>query len=158
MGLMQRNKGKRFEREIAALMRERWPTVVVRRASQAERADNPDVFVESGPERLRQLWLELENAKAPSPHAKLMQAEGDIRAWNERRGFSADAVTRVPFVVWHRLAARSIQVTSRLWCFDWLMAGPMPYARPARMQIATIDSLDFFELLARVQQPSEVAA
>lgn len=148
---MQRNKGKRFERDIAALLRDRWPLAVVRRSSQAERADNPDVFFESAPERLRALWLELEDAKAPSPHAKLMQAERDIRAWNERRGFSTEALTRVPFVIWHRLAARSIQVTSRLWCFDWLMPGPTAWERPARMQIATVDSLDFFELLARVE-------
>jgi hypothetical protein len=65
MGLMQREKGKRFEREIAMVIRTRWPLVLVRRASQAERADNPDVFV---PGRLR--------GRPRDPRALLARAAG----------------------------------------------------------------------------------
>lgn len=111
MGRMQREKGKRFERDIANVFRERWPNAVVRRASQAERADNPDVFVADGPELLKQLWLELQDARDPTPGAKLVQAEGDIAHRHYHRG-------RLPIVVWHRLRERRVNVTTRLWVVD----------------------------------------
>jgi hypothetical protein len=118
MGRMQREKGKRFERDIATVLRERWPDALVRRASQAERADNPDVFAEGGPRVLERLWLELQDARKPRPLDKLVQAEEDAARWYEKRtrdeGLQLGA-RRYPVVVWHRLAERGIQVTTRLW-------------------------------------------
>lgn len=118
MGLMQRRKGKEFERKVAARLRETWPEAIVRRASQAERADNPDVFVEGGPSILARLWLELEDAKSPRSLDKLEQAEGNAALWWARRGESV--LFRLPIVVWHRLAERTIWATTRLWIVDVL--------------------------------------
>src|SRR5690348_17139606 len=102
---MQREKGKRFERQIAAVLRGVWPDAVVRRASQAERADNPDVFVEGGPALLRRLWLELQDAAQPTPALKLAQANGDRREWEHKRPGEPE---RYPVVIWHKLGARTI--------------------------------------------------
>jgi hypothetical protein len=121
MGLMQREKGKRFERGIASEIRERWPDAVVRRASQAERADNPDVFVEGGPPALRCLWLELQDAKSPTPAAKLEQAIRDVTAWQDRRGLSSSrSWARWPVVVWHRLGERTTWASLPLWVLRML--------------------------------------
>lgn len=121
MGLMQRNKGKRYERAIAAELRAIWPDAIVRRASQAERADNPDVFIEGGPPVLARLWLELQDARVPTPMQKLEQAERDAVAWYacrvERYGHEP-AMQRLPVVVWHRIGERQSHVTTRLWVLD----------------------------------------
>jgi hypothetical protein len=120
---MQRRKGHDFERKIAALFRQHWPDAVVRRASQAERADNADVFVEGGPPILARLWLELQHARKPTPFAKLQQAEGDIACWRSRRAVTTSA--RLPVVVWHRTGDRSADayVTMRLGVLDFLRFG-----------------------------------
>jgi hypothetical protein len=110
MGRMQREKGKRFERAVAAELRKRWPDAVVRRSSQAERAYQSDVFIEGGPPLLSRLWLELQDARNPTPLAKLEQAERDIAT--TRRG---DALA---VVIWHRLGARECNVTMRLRVLD----------------------------------------
>jgi len=112
MGIMQRQKGKRFERQIASLLRERWPNAVVRRASQAERADNPDVFV-VGNAALERLWLECQDARSVTPLAKLEQAEWDIAAHERHRG-------RLPVAVTHQLGSRTVYATTRLWVLDTL--------------------------------------
>ena len=114
MGRMQRTKGKVFERKIAAELRTIWPDAVVRRASQAERADNPDVFIEGGPAILGRLWLELQDAAQPTPLMKLDQAEHDALSWGGMRA----GQTRFPIVVWHKLGARTVNVTMRLWVLD----------------------------------------
>jgi hypothetical protein len=113
MGRMSREKGKRFERAIAAELRKRWPDAVVRRSSQAERAYQSDVFIEGGPPLLSRLWLELQDARNPTPLAKLEQAERDISAAG---GF------RLPVVVWHRIGERRTNVTMRLWVLDAIRA------------------------------------
>jgi hypothetical protein len=120
MGLMQRQKGKAFERKIAAMLRSHWPEAVIRRASQAERADNPDVFIEGGPPILARLWLEMQDARAPTPIEKLGQAERDIHAWNVRRGVAYQLDHRLPVAIWHRLGERKIWVTTRMWVVDAL--------------------------------------
>lgn len=128
MGLMQRNKGKRFERDIAARLRSVWPDAVVRRASQAERADNPDVFIEGGPPILARLWLELQDARQPTPDSKLFQAEKDADLYLRRRvgGMASPGLggypktDRLPVVVWHRLGERTTWATMRLWVLDEL--------------------------------------
>lgn len=145
MGLMQREKGKRFEREIAGILRERWPSAIVRRASQAERADNPDVFVEGGPPLLGRLWLELQDARKPTPEAKLEQAERDSSAWFMRR---EERERRLPIVIWHRLGERSTWATMRLTTLLRLYLGPsfMPFAsaHPIAMELGAL-----LELVAR---------
>ena len=113
MGRMQREKGKRFERQIAAELRAIWPDAVVRRASQAERADNPDVFIEGGPPILSRLWLELQDARVPTPRLKLEQAEADVWRWQAERRI--ERAHRLPVVVWHRIHGTVIYVTTRLW-------------------------------------------
>jgi len=110
-------KGKVFERRIATALREQWPNAVVRRASQADRADNPDVLVEAGPPVLSRLWLELQDARAPTPTDKLKQAERDVARWQSTR---MPSVPRLPVVVWHKLAERTIWVTTRMWVLDVL--------------------------------------
>lgn len=142
MGKMQREKGKRFERQIAAELRAIWPDAVVRRASQAERADNPDVFVEGGPPLLGRLWLELQDAAQPTPALKLAQADGDRREWERKR---PDAPGRLPVVVWHKLGSRVINVSLRLWALDEIRQ-----ARPACAGCSptvTMDLHSFVQLL-----------
>lgn len=136
MGLMQREKGKRFERDIAALLRERWPSALVRRASQAERADNPDVFVE-GHATLERCWLELQDAREPRPRDKLVQAERDIAG----RKHVGD---RWPVVIWHKLRERAICVTTRLWVLDQIRGDVQDLERG---QVVTLELGEFLELL-----------
>lgn len=110
---MQREKGKRYERQIAALLRTVWPDVDVRRSSQAERAYQSDVYISGGPSVLGRLWLECQDARNPTPLAKLEQAERDIAAHARRD-------QRVPIVIWHRFGERQSYVTIRLWALDEL--------------------------------------
>lgn len=147
MGRMQREKGKRFERLIADELRRRWPEAVVRRASQAERADNPDVFCEGIPV-LERLWLELQDARAPTPEAKLAQAEADVLAWQARRGFGVDRLgpgERWPIVVWHRLGERTTYATTRL-CTLLILAGGVPLQY--RVEVVTMDLAAMLDLIA----------
>lgn len=146
MGRMQREKGKRFERDIAARLREFWPDAVIRRASQAERADNPDVFVEGGPPVLARLWLELQDARRPTPEVKLEQAEDDACGWLARRPFSPSAQQRYPVVVWHELGARSVHVSTRMWVLGALVYG---IADVGSMVMVTLGLDDFLEILRR---------
>lgn len=132
MGLMQRRKGRAYEQAIARTFRERWPDCVVRRASQAERADNPDVFIADGPELLKRMWLELTDGRAPDPSAKLAQAEGDIAHRTYHRN-------RLPIVVWHRLGARKSFATTRLWVID-AIRGQLVNVRDDEITM-TLDSL-----------------
>lgn len=105
MSKMQRVKGKVFEREIARLLRERWPGADVHRSSQADRARNSDVVVVGGPLAASSLWLELQDAARPTPEKKLEQAERDVQAGGGER---------LPVVIWHKLREREIWATCRL--------------------------------------------
>jgi hypothetical protein len=115
MGLMQRQKGKRFERAIATALRVRFPNAVVRRASQADRAHQSDVYISGGPLLLSRLWLECQDARVPTPLVKLNQAERDVDSgimhWDVRQ-------SRLPVVIWHKLGAREIHATMRLGTLD----------------------------------------
>lgn len=150
MGKLSREKGKRFERHIAGVLRTYWPDAVIRRASQAERADNPDVFIEGGPPVLSRLWLELHDARNPVPMAKLEQAEQDITEWLRRRPMAL--VNRMPIVIWHRTGERISNVTSRLWVLDELRGITSTNMQAVTMQLA------FFEgLLLTAAQAKEAA-
>ena len=141
MGLMQREKGKRFERAVADQLRTRYPKAIVRRASQAERADNPDVFAEGCPV-LERLWLELQDARQPTPLAKLAQAERDAAAWAASRRAGA----RWPVVVWHRLGERTTWVTLRLAVLLDLVA-PLPDVQDERDHAVQLDLEAFLSIL-----------
>jgi len=107
----QREKGKTFERKIARILRSRWHHALVRRASQAERAHNPDVFVEDGPRVLKRLWLELQDSALPTPSAKLEQARRDIAA-DPRRYERGNH--RLPAAVTHQLGSTRILATMEI--------------------------------------------
>jgi hypothetical protein len=107
----QREKGKTFERKIAAMIRARWPGALVRRASQAERAHNPDVFIEGGPRILQRLWLELQDSAHPTPIAKLDQAVRDVAS--DPRQY-ARGEHRLPVAITHRLRSQEITATIAL--------------------------------------------
>jgi hypothetical protein len=115
---MQREKGKRFERDIAARLREVFPAADVRRSSQADRAANSDVVI-TGEPLLERLWLELQDARDPTPLVKLQQAERDIEL--VRR---TSVNLRLPVVIWHRIHERASQVTTRLWVLDEIRGRP----------------------------------
>ncbi len=112
MSRMQREKGKRFERVIAGMLRERFPLAEIRRASQAERAYQSDVFA-TGHDRLARCWLELTDARSPNPVHKLEQAEGDVQARHETRLRLGQEPNLWPVVVWHRIGERHVSVTMR---------------------------------------------
>lgn len=137
MGLMQREKGKTFERKVAAVIRERFG-VTVRRASQAERADNPDVFVEVGPTPLTRLWLELQDARQPTPGKKLAQAENDATAWQDARSGMSGYVSRWPVVVWHKLGERTVWATMRLNTLLDIVQ-PIPDAESESREVVTVE-------------------
>lgn len=115
MSAMSTRKGKVYERLIASKLRARFgsDTVDIRRTSQADRAANSDVIATGHPV-LERLWLEIQDARKPTPDAKLLQAERDIAGHEERGG----STYRLPVVIWHRLGERTHQVTTRLWVLD----------------------------------------
>lgn len=114
MSLLSRTKGKTFERRIAAILRQHFPNAVVRRASQADRAHQSDVYVTGGPALLSRLWLECQDARQPTPLRKLEQAERDVQRAFEDGGPSG----RLPVVIWHEYGAREIHATMRLWVLE----------------------------------------
>lgn len=123
MGLMQREKGKRFEREIADSLRKWFPgnsgmPVLVRRGSQAERADRPDVYFEEGPELLKRLWLECQDSRTPTPEAKLVQAERDV---------AVRAIRAYPIAVVHRTGARDVTATMRFETLRYFIGGAVSH-------------------------------
>jgi hypothetical protein len=69
MGLLSRNKGHAWEREVARRFREIFPDAQIHRASQArEGADGADV---AGVPRF---WIECKHQRQPSADAALRQA------------------------------------------------------------------------------------
>lgn len=146
MGLMSREKGKSYERKVADMLRKRWPAVIVRRASQAERADNPDVFVE-GNWVLAKLWLECQDARKPTPRDKLRQAEVDVLSWQHRRGLPVDRVrSRWPVVIWHRLGERTSYATMRVNTLLDIVQ-PIPDAESELREVVTVELDAFLRML-----------
>lgn len=153
MGLMSRRKGRAFEQRIARIFRERWPDAVVRRSSQAERAHESDVFIAGGPRVLSKLWLECQDARNPTPIAKLEQAEHDSEHVDDCEPRFLDR-TPVPVVIWHRLGAREINVTLREWAYDYVR-GIVPGLR-FNTAALTLSLDDFLDVLT--ETPREEAA
>jgi hypothetical protein len=105
------SRASAFEQKIAAMIRARWPGALVRRASQAERAHNPDVFVEGGPRILQRLWMELQDSAHPTPSKKLEQARRDVE--RDPRSY-AHGEHRLPVAITHKLGSPTIEATIRL--------------------------------------------
>lgn len=139
MGLMQRRKGKSYERTIAIKLRAKWPEAVVRRASQADRAHESDVFVKGAcPKQARQVWWELQDSRKPTPLAKLEQAERDIA---ER----CPGEERHAVVVWHQYGCRDSQATMRLVTLAHVASFTYGGFKPQSDLVVTVD---FDDLLA----------
>lgn len=108
MALLSRTKGKRGERAVAAMIRARFPHLAeqVRRSIQSREAEESDVTGLPG------FWIEVQDARAPTPLAKLEQAERDRDRSLTRKLDLAVAVT-------HASGARSWQATFRA---AWLLS------------------------------------
>lgn len=103
MGKMQRDKGKRFERQIAKKLRERFPKHAdeIRRSIQSRQAEESDVTGLPG------LWIECQDAAVPTPLKKLEQAERDVIVAKLEEEL-------IPIAVTHKSRAKDIRVTLRL--------------------------------------------
>lgn len=102
MGKVSRDKGKTFERWVAAQFREAYPFLSsVRRSQQGGGAEQSDVAGVPG------LWIECRDGVADMSRAKLEQAEGDV--------YRAQS-SAIPIAVCHRARAPmdSTQVHLRL--------------------------------------------
>ena len=149
MGLLSRTKGKVFERRICAILRERWPDIVVHRSSQADRAYQADIVVESGgPAVLRKLWLECHDSKAPNPRAKLEQAERDLCALIPEWHWLYDSPTAV--VVWHRTGERTHWVTMRLHGLVLMPGASDAVVTDDLPQLVTLELGEFLDMLEGV--------
>jgi hypothetical protein len=134
----QREKGKTFERKVSRIIRARWPGALVRRASQAERAHNPDVFVEGGPRILQRLWMELQDSANPTPHAKLEQARRDVAA--DPRRYETG---RVPVAITHKLGATMIHATMNIGDLMEILDPNRSHVEPGEVTMTLGQLLDF---------------
>lgn len=142
--MRSRRKGKVFERTVADIYRQRWPTATVRRGQQGDGAHEPDVVVEGdAPLHALRLWTECQDAIDPTPRAKLEQAECDIKALPAEHSFY------VPIVVWHKLRGRTIQVTTQPWvlarCGLFTLVDGIDH--PGELLLVTLDFQDFLSAL-----------
>jgi hypothetical protein len=143
MPMMQRRKGKVFEREIASTLRAVFPLATVHRSSQADRAYHPDVVVDgNAPLLARCLWLELQDARAPTPLDKLAQAERDCERLSQ-------TLFRIPVVVWHKYRERSVQATLRLDALMVLTGSPFQPVEFAGIPV-TVDWEQLLDVLRRL--------
>lgn len=149
MGLLSRQKGKTFERVIAAELRKRWAGATIHRSSQADRAYAADVVIEGeAPQLLRELWLEMEDAREPNPRKKLEQAERDCTRLLTKSGSAPGYQLRIPVIIWHRYRERSIQATMRLSTLQYLRwALDVRDPSPVDGALVTISLGDFLDLL-----------
>ena len=103
MSLFSRSKGKRFERTIATMIRERFPQYAkeIRRSIQSRAAEESDVTGLPG------FWLECNDTVQPNPLDKLEQAERDVSLSQTRK-------SDIPVAITHKTGARTSQATLRL--------------------------------------------
>jgi hypothetical protein len=110
MGAYERTKGQIFERKIAKVFRDVFPTAMVRRTVQSDGPYESDLIIEGKvPKFLHQLWWECNDQKKCYPEVKLHQAIRDSNAARERTQRK-----RYPVVVWHEKHRRDIWATMRL--------------------------------------------
>jgi hypothetical protein len=112
MGLKSRRKGKSFELVVRSRVQDYFPTITVRRSSQAERAYEADLILEGPtcPPWLSQLWIECEHANQVNALAKLEQGEHDAFEWAKRMGTNS----RLPIACTRETGRRVINATTRL--------------------------------------------
>lgn len=130
-GRRNREKGKEFERHVAAnmdmiLCDPRFNgTLVIRRSSQAERAYEADLIIEAqnAPDWLLNIWVECENSKAPDPKAKMEQAIRDAATATLRTGRQ-----RTPVVCWREAGTRCLWLSTYVSWLDELLGGTIPPA------------------------------
>lgn len=140
MSKLSRTKGRAYEQRISRELRAAMPRATVRRSQQAHRAYEPDLVIEGdAPSIARRLWLELTDARSPSPLDKLAQAERD----------AAHADPWLPLVVWHRTGAKSVQVTARLGVLCEVLGG-----EPTTTDgyLGTPVTVDWQQVLARLRE------
>ncbi len=96
-----REKGKRFERAWAAVLREWFPQYAdeIHRSIQSRGPEACDVIGLPG------YWFECQDAVTVTPIAKLVQAERDLAL--------SDDTDRTPIAITHRTGSRSTQATLR---------------------------------------------
>ena len=129
MGLLSRNKGKSFEREIGQRFRTALtpclPTLTVRRSSQAERAYEADLIIEGPdvPAFITTLWVECQHAKRAhiDPPGKHRQAVRDSAEFAART-----RVVRTPVVCWRANGERTVWLTATMGDLASLLALPRP--------------------------------
>lgn len=160
MGKLSRNKGKTFERRIAAMLREAFPDLApfIHRSSQAHGDPEspgqrsrppgwrPSQTFDSDVTGIPGLWIECQDAREPTPLAKLMQAERDVR---ER----AKDKTRIPIAIVHRTGTKfdRMTVTMRLNSLLRLDGGTAAATAGSGNIPVTIEWAHFLELCDRTQ-------
>jgi len=143
MGMKSRRKGRKFEQDIAKFFRGLFPGAEVRRSWQAFTAWNSDVVVEGPgvPEKVKQLWLECNDALEPDPIKKLEQAERDV--------LKAKCGLRIPVVIWHKTGTRGIKVTTRLRWLTYLSGITHPgQAVTGGNAVITLTMEDFAQIIS----------
>lgn len=138
MGKFSRDKGKRFERKIASILRARFPehAMNIRRSIQSRQAEESDVTGIPG------LWLELQDAADPTPDDKLAQAIGDAPPGD------------LPVAITHKTRTKSVEVSLRLRDFLTLSCAagsPTPPLDTARVQV----DLETFLVMVERAKPWE---
>jgi hypothetical protein len=144
MGKLSSLKGKTFERRIANVLRKTWQGVDIRRASQADRPYQSDVYAVNGNEVQRRLWIECQDSRKPTPEVKLVQAERDIAGQHNVDWAAQEATRRLPVVVWHRIGERTSYATTRLWVLDAVRG----VTSPARSEAVTMPLEQFLDVLS----------
>lgn len=142
-GKRNREKGKEFERVVADAMKivfNHHPTyfkaypLEVRRSSQAERAYEADVIIESpaAPQWLLDMWIECENAKDPKTEDKMAQAIHDAAQATLRTSRQ-----RTPVVVWRPFNTRTIWLSTYASWLDELLGAADSARHPGHGLLVT---------------------
>ncbi len=116
MGASQRLKGSNFERKVAQILRDHFPTAQIRRSWQSFQAFESDVVVEGeAPKWIRRLWFECMASVNPGGKMikKIAQAERDAEA--------SVVKDKVPAVVWTKTGDPRVFITLRLERFLQMM-------------------------------------
>ena len=138
-GRLSRTKGGAFERKIVRMLKARLPHATIRRGKQSHLADEPDVVVAGGGDQLwDRLWLELQDARTPTPELKAKQADRD------------SGEESLPIAVTHKLGAKTIQATMPYWVLDEIVNGLVydPTYMSKSSNETVMVTLDFADLLA----------
>lgn len=123
-GKLSRDKGKRYERHVAKIFRERFPGLVARRASQADRAYMPDVVLENLSDAARRAfnpWLECNHAKRPNPAKKYAQALLDVGGSSPQFPYTPVVIYRTHGAAWDQVYMRPGSFEPAIMCLGELL-------------------------------------